>query len=485
MHRCLVGRGPPSSRVRPHVTLLPVAHSPDAGASSSRPYVRPSSHPAHAGLLRVVRTIVRADSDPARQTLFAHLMESRPFIRAVYQAHEHLVGTRLSALFISVYGLAACVRVAAPAPSTARILAVASQANARRQLREVIAWVGTADCAWLRTGTKAIGAAVFGAPAARVRPGRALATLRVIRAVDRRHGFLVACRVAAAIAWYARSLAILRRLRPGAVLVSSDANPDEAGFLGAARVLAIPQIYASHAYPTPFSPPLDFTLSILDGEAAVQGHRRKGPIAGRILQVGLEGESAPMDAGRFERQSPSVGIFPPKAFSWDTLAAIVADCRTHFHARQIVIRWHPSMLEPPRLSEVIPDLAGIIESPREATLPDVARQCDWVVAAENSNVHLPVMKLGIPTVVVKGLGLYPDDRADLYGFVANGIVFPPIRALRDLQAAACRTFFEDGWATRFAQYDASYLRSRSEIVAEVRRSVLALAAGGDPGPSQT
>jgi len=295
----------------------------------------------------------------------------------------------------------------------------------------------------------------------------------------------VACRVASAIAWYARSLAILRRHRPGAVMVSSEANPDEAGFVGAARVLAIPQIYASHAYPTPFSPPLDFTLSILEGEAAVRGHRRKGPITGRILQVGLDGESAPMDAGRLERPSPSVGIFPPKAFSWDTLAAIVADCRTHFHARQIVIRWHPSMLEPPRLSEVIPDLAGIIESPREAPLSDVALQCDWVVAAENSNVHLPVMKLGIPTVVVKGLGLYPDDRADLYGFVANGIVFPPIRALRDLEPAAYHTFFEDGWATRFAQYDASYLRSRSEILGEVRRAVLVLAAGGDPGPSRT
>ena len=42
-----------------------------------------------------------------------------------------------------------------------------------------------------------------------------------------------------------------------------------------------------------------------------------------------------------------------------------------------------------------------------AALPDVARRCDWVIADENSNVHLPVLKLGIPTVVVKGLGLYP------------------------------------------------------------------------------
>ena len=458
--------------------LLPVAHSPDAGAPSLPPRLRPSAHPAHTGLLRAVRTIIRADSDPARQTLFNHLMESRPLIRAVYRAHEHFVGTRLSALVISMYGVAACVRVAPPAPSAARIVAVASQANARRQLREVISWVGAEHCAWLRTGTKAMGAALLSAPAARVGPGRALATLRVIRTVDRRHGFLVACRVAAAIAWYARSLAILRWLRPGAVLVSSDANPDEAGFLGAARVLGIPQIYASHAYPTPFSPPLDFTLSILEGEAAVQGHRRKGPVAGRILQVGLDGESAPMDAGRFGRPSPSIGIFPPKVFSWDALAAIVADCRTHFHARQIVIRWHPSMLEPPRLHEVIRDRTGIVESPREASLPDVARQCDWVVAAENSNVHLPVMKLGIPTVVVKGLGLYPDDRADLYGFVANRIVFPPIRALRDLPVAECRAFFEDEWAARFAQYDASYLRSRRDVVGDVGRAVLALATRG-------
>src|SRR4029079_16866398 len=109
--------------------------------------------------------------------------------------------------------------------------------------------------------------------------------------------------------------------------------------------------------------------------------------------------------------------FPPKVFSWDTLAAIVADCRTHFNARQIVIRWHPSMLEPPRLSQVVPDLTGIVESRRETSLPEVARQCDWVVAAENSNVHLPVMKLGIPTVVVQGLGLYPDDSGDLSRFV--------------------------------------------------------------------
>jgi hypothetical protein len=246
-------------------------------------------------------------------------------------------------------------------------------------------------------------------------------------------------------------------------------------------VLAIPQIYASHAYPTPFSPPLDFTLSILEGEAAVQGHRRKGPIAGRVLQVGLEGESAPMNAGRFERPSPSVGIFPPKVFSWDTLAAIVADCRTHFNARQIVIRWHPSMLEPPRLSQVVPDLTGIVESRRETSLARGGPAMRLGRGRREQQRPSAGHEAGHPHGRRQRAGVYPDDRADLYGFVANRIVFPPIPALRDLQVGACRAFFAGDWAARFAQYDASYLRSRHEVVGDVGRAVLALAtrAGSD------
>jgi hypothetical protein len=54
---------------------------------------------------------------------------------------------------------------------------------------------------------------------------RVVTALRIIRAIDRRHGFLVACRAAAAIGWYARTRMILADHRPGAVLVSSDANP--------------------------------------------------------------------------------------------------------------------------------------------------------------------------------------------------------------------------------------------------------------------
>jgi hypothetical protein len=129
------------------------------------------------------------------------------------------------------------------------------------------------------------------------------------------------------------------------------------------------------------------------------------------------------------------------------------------------------MLDSPRLGHRVADRSGISEYPGAAPFHDVARQCDWVIAAENSNVHLPLLKLGIPTVAVKGLGLYPRSRSDLYGFIEHGVVFPPVESIRDVRADDFTAFFSDCWVTRFKEYDASYLLPPGAIEHEVRRAI--------------
>lgn len=422
--------------------------------------------------------VIRADSDPARQVLFASLMQGNLRVRLAYGVHERLRGTWASALLVSGYGVASFLTIAPAANRKARVLAVAKHANARCQVARVVDWLGEPECDWVRADIRALaGAPGANGLAALLPASRRRRALRIVRRIDRQHGFLVSCRAAAAMAWYVRAGAILSAHRPRAVLVSSDSHPEELGFVAAARARTIPSVFISHAYPTPLSPPLDFSLSILEGNAAVDARRQKGPVKGDVLLAGLEGESAPIDPRRFERPEPAIGIFPPKVLSWPTFAAIVDDCRRHFRARQIVIRWHPSMLTPPRLRTVLNDLSGIVESPRGAPLPEVARACDWVVADENSNVHLPVLKLGIPTVAVQGLGLYPRSRSDLYGFINNGIVLPPVASIRDVDARTLAAFFDGGWSARFTQYDASYLRAADDIGAAVRREVQALLDG--------
>jgi hypothetical protein len=432
---------------------------------------RQATAAVNISLLRAVRIVLRADSDPARQVLFATLMHARWPVRVAHDIHGLVAGTWTSALLVGCYGLAALLSIAPARNRGARVLAVARHANARRQVARVASWIGADDCGSVRTGLKTlVRLAGAGGLALLFAPRAVRRSLRLVRACDRRCGFLESCRAVEAVAWYARSMTMLAAHRPGAVLVSGDSNPEEVGFIAAARARGIPQVFVAHAYPTPFSPPLNFTLSILEGQQAAAARRRKGPITGAVLLAGMEGESARLDPRRIERPHPVIGIFPPKALSWKTLAVIVDDCRAHFHARRIVIRWHPSMLESPHLPRVA-DRSGISEYPGSAPFHEVARQCDWVIAAENSNVHLPLLKLGIPTVAVKGLGLYPRSRSDLYGFIEHGVVFPPVDSIRDVRADDFAAFFSDRWVTRFKEYDASYLLPPGAIENEVRRAI--------------
>ncbi len=428
-------------------------------------------------LLRAIRIVIRADSDPVRQALFANLRQSSLPARLVYGLHERLGNPSLAALLVSCYGAVFFLTIASDRNPRARILTVARHANARRQVHRVASWVGHEQCGQVKTSLKG----VLGPFAFTRRASHHLATaFRMIRRVDRTYGFLVSCRVAGALAWYARAAAILSVHKPDAVLVSSDSNPEELGFVAAARARRIPSVFISHAYPTPLSPVLDFSLSILEGEAEVQARSRKGPIKGRVVFAGLEGDSAALDATRFARANPVVGIFTPKAISWPALSAIISDCRQHLHARQIIIRWHPSMIEPPKLDHVLKDLTGVVESSPKATVWEIAAQCDWVIADENSGVHLPVMKLGIPTVAIKHLGLYPDSRSDLYGFAANDIVYPPVDSIREVRAEALASFFAGEWPARFQKYDAAYLRPETIIGAEVQRAIWQLCESQSP-----
>ena len=82
-------------------------------------------------LLRAIRIVIRADSDPVRQALFANLRQSSLPARLVHGFHERLGNPSLAALLVSCYGAAFFLTIAPERSPRARILAVARHANAR------------------------------------------------------------------------------------------------------------------------------------------------------------------------------------------------------------------------------------------------------------------------------------------------------------------------------------------------------------------
>ena len=445
-----------------------------AAAESSLRIIRASRSAVDVQLLRVVRLVIRVDSDPARRALFAKLVQTHRPVRLAFNSTN-----------------------ASPArgrrPCSSRVTG-SRRSSASRGLAP-----GARACSWWRRMPTRDNRwhESPGGSAPRIAPGserdrgapdaigvsgtalllsrrRVVEALRIIRWLDRRYGFLVSCRAAGAIAWYARSRAILAAARPAAILVSSDSNPEEVGFVARG---ARARRFRRCSSPTPIRRRCrrrsTSACRFSKAKAAVDARRRKGPIKGAVLLAGVEGDSAPLDAPRFARPDPVIGIFTPKALSWPTLAAIVDDCRDHFHARQIVIRWHPSMLEPPRLGQLLDDrsrhrrvAAAAAAAGRGAAVRLGDRRREQQRAPAGAEAGHPDGRRA------RASGVYPASRSDQYGFVGQrrrvsaGGIDPRSRTPRPLSRSS-----PTGWPTRFEQYDASYLRPPDAIGGEVRRAI--------------
>lgn len=408
--------------------------------------------------------MIRADEHPLRQVLFAELAGENATVRLVLALHRRLGHSRMAAALVATYGLRAWA-LTVPRRPGGPMLAVSVFANARRATDRLATWIAPEplDRAVLARGLHARTRMATGLLALIARPRYLARALRLMRRVNERHAFHVSCRVAATLACYGRARRVVPHY-PRGVVVSSATNPEEAGFAAAARSRHLPVVFISHALPTPNTPALDFTLSILEGEAALDAHRRLGPVRGAVVFAGLDGPSAPLDPARLARPSPSIGIFLPKIVSHPVLARAIDDLRQRFRARAILVRPHPDMIGGDVASGV--RAPGVEVTSGREPLERVAAGCDFVVASIDSNVHLPVLRAGIPTVAVAGLRAGPGADGDLFGFRSGRIVFFT-SSIGDLDLASAQRFYAGDWVTRFRQFDAAYLRTGTEVSAEV------------------
>jgi len=450
--------------------LVGISLTTTAPETRFAPATAPSDGYERTILLRAVRKTIRADSDPARQALFANLTNSSPLARLVTRVHAHLGRGMASATLVSSYGFKSILPMTVPSRERLTLIGVALHANARRQVGRVMAWFEKDESEQLiPAGLRA--SSVIGAFTAMVRGGRtSLRILRIMRTVNARNGFLVSCRVASTISCYVRARDLLQKRPPRAVIVSSDTNPEELGCAAAARSLGIPTLFVSHTLPSPYAPALDFDLSILEGEAALAARQRIGPVRGDVFFGGLEGASAPMDSSRLGRLD-TVGLFLPKLVNHEGLAGVVRDCLELHEAKQVLIRWHPSMLEPPRLPDELRALPRVVETRADQPLGALVGRCDLAIADENSNVHLDVLRAGVPSIALESLGVRPIGRNDVYGFCASGVIPRPLKSLRDIHVSELEAFFSGDWVDRFRRFDAAYLRPPEELKASGRTAI--------------
>lgn len=427
-------------------------------------------------LLRALRVIVNADSDPARQALFERVSARTPSIKVALGVHRLLGDTAAGAGLILSYGVGEYLKAQLAEGSPAGgLLGLGIYPTDRSALDYVARLVGPERTGWIHAApaSQRVSPRVARQLLGRLARGRRRRRLlRLARRVNRRHGFLVACRLTATVAWHLRSAALIAEVRPRAILVTSDYHPEPIGLVAAARAVELPVIFVTHAHPHRLCPPLDFDLAILDGEAALAGYERLGPARAEIVFRGIEGESLPLDPARLSTPNPVIGLFPPKEIRWEVFARLIEEARERFRPQRFLIRWHPNMLEGSRLGEHLADLSDIELTPQSLPLAEVARRCTWALAEESSNVHLGTLKVGVPSIPLAGLAVTVGG-SDYYGFIADRVLPPAVDSLGELSLPEVEEFYADpDWPERFRRYDASYLQPRELVDGAVAERVL-------------
>ena len=224
-------------------------------------------------LFKVLRDVTHADSDPVRQALFEHLRKTNPVVKLVWQIHRRLGPSHLSSLMVFLFGVKSYLTPEVSVRDANKALVVTVHENSRKQARQIASWIGEESVAWLRLGPRQLLSPGTYGRLFKALP-RCRTWMRFYRMADRanrRHDFLISCRATSALFSYVRAREIFQRFAPSGVILSSDSNPEPLAFARAASAFGIPTVFISHAYPTPVSPGLQFTLSILEGEAALEG----------------------------------------------------------------------------------------------------------------------------------------------------------------------------------------------------------------------
>lgn len=289
---------------------------------------------------------------------------------------------------------------------------------------------------------------------------------RIIGRLERRHHFVTVCRTGAVIGFYARYLRELAHRRPACVIVTSVASPEAVALVAAARRRALRTLFSAHATLPPgmgLIPQTD--IALLDGPASLEGNTL--PHYCRPIFRGIRGETRPMRLLPLESGRIRLGIFLTSPLDQEGLQRTIESALKVLPIGEILIRPHPTLMLSPDLSELATRYPEV-SVPSGLTLAESIARCDLVIAS-NSNVHLEVVRAGVPSVYVRELDFLDDDYC---GFVARGIV--PRVSPEKLSLREIREFFGDGWIARFRQFDPAYLEDPEKVREALRGSLAQL-----------
>ncbi|KAA9346202.1 hypothetical protein F0P94_01620 [Adhaeribacter soli] len=220
------------------------------------------------------------------------------------------------------------------------------------------------------------------------------------------------------IGFYEQYLKHLKKYRPKAVVFANDHNDDSRAMLLAADTLNIPTIYIQHASVSTAFPPLEFSLSLLEGQDALNKYKQCGPISGEVKFIGMPKADKFLQYRNFKPKAENIGIAGNTLDHYEGLKETLTSLTRHFPELHFTFRSHPGDT---RDFTFVNELGrnATVSDPKTETVFEFLKNQDVIIAADSS-IHLEAALLNIP-------GIYyrfgeSNFTFDYYGYVKQGLI---------------------------------------------------------------
>lgn len=221
-----------------------------------------------------------------------------------------------------------------------------------------------------------------------------------------------------AIGYYEPYLQHLKKYQPRAVVFANDHNDDARAMLLAANKLNIPTIYIQHASVSTAFPPLEFSLSLLEGQDALDKYRECGQVQGQVKLIGMPKADKFLQHRNFRQSVKNIGVCGNLLDDYAALKGTVTALVQQFPELKITFRPHPGDT---RDFSFINGLGknATLSNPKTEQAFEFLKAQDLLIAADSS-IHLEAALLNIP-------GIYyrfgeSNFTYDYYGYVQHQLI---------------------------------------------------------------
>lgn len=224
-----------------------------------------------------------------------------------------------------------------------------------------------------------------------------------------------------ATGYYELSQWYLRKYKPAAIIFANDHNTDSRALLLAANKLNIPTIYIQHASVSTSFPPLQFTLSLLEGQDAWDKYRQCGPITGDVKLIGMPKADKYLSHKNLSKTIHKVGIAANIIDEIEPIRELLGILAREFPDILFTLRPHPG---DKRNFNFVKECGPNVHFSDGKTEPafEFLKQQDALVAADSS-IHLEATMLNILCFYYR----FNQNEfiPDYYGYNRQGLIEQP------------------------------------------------------------